>query len=119
MPASAVRDYAANYVGAFPRDPMDTRLMGFVQRNQIDPRRADVNPANDALRTAFTTAPAAPADSDNDGMPDDWERAHGLDPAAADHNGAQLSVAKMGRAGYTNLECYLEELSARRVMTNR
>jgi hypothetical protein len=52
-------------------------------------------------------------------MPDDWERAHGLDPAAADHNGAQLSVAKMGRAGYTNLECYLEELSARRVMTNR
>jgi hypothetical protein len=119
MPASAVRDYAANYVGAFPRDPMDTRLMGFVQRNQIDPRRADVNPANDALRTAFTTAPAAPVDSDNDGMPDDWERANGLNPAAQDHNGAQLSVAKMGRAGYTNLECYLEELSARRVMTNR
>ena len=32
--------------------------------------------------------------------------------------GARPSVAKMGRAGYTNLECYLEELSARRVMSN-
>jgi hypothetical protein len=52
-------------------------------------------------------------------MPDAWERTNGLNPAVQDHNGAQLSVAKMGRAGYTNLECYLEELSGLRVMTNR
>ena len=52
-------------------------------------------------------------------MPNDWELANGLNPNAQDHNGTGLSVAKMGRAGYTNLECYLEELSARRVMTNR
>ena len=90
-----------------------------MNANNIDTRAADINPANDALRTSFTTAPAAPVDSDNDGMPNDWELANGLNPNAQDHNGTGLSVAKMGRAGYTNLECYLEELSARRVMTNR
>jgi hypothetical protein len=41
-------------------------------------------------------------DTDRDGMPDEWERAHGLDPTSAtdgaqDHNGD----------GYTNLEEYL------------
>lgn len=119
MPSNMVRTYAAANVGAFPRDPMDTRLMGFVAANNIDSRAMDSNPANDALRTSFTTAPAAPVDSDNDGMPNDWELANGLNPNAQDHNGTGLSAAKMGRAGYTNLECYLEELSARRVMTNR
>ncbi|MEZ4391732.1 MAG: hypothetical protein R3A48_11595 [Polyangiales bacterium] len=119
MPASMVQTFVGANAGAFPRDPMDTRLVSFVQSGRIDTRAANVNPANDALRTAFTTAPAAPADADNDGMPDDWERANGLNPAAQDHNGTQLSVARMGRAGYTNLEVYLEELSARRVMTNR
>lgn len=119
MPANMVRGFVGANAGAFPRDPMDTRLNSFVQSGSIDTRPAHQNPANDALRTAFTAAPAAPADSDADGMPDDWERANGLDPSAQDHNGAQLSTARMGRAGYTNLEVYLEELSARRVMTNR
>lgn len=50
---------------------------------------------------------APPADTDGDGMPDEWERARGLDPAlasdgAADRNGD----------GYTNLEEYLNGLAA-------
>ena len=45
-------------------------------------------------------------DTDGDGMPDDWEAAHGLDPAdvtdgATDHNGD----------GFTNLEDWLNSLS--------
>ena len=48
---------------------------------------------------------AAPKDSDGDGMPDAWERAHGLNPqiddSAADRNGD----------GYTNLEEYLDSLT--------
>ena len=119
MPANMVRTWVGANAGAFPRDPMDTRLMSFVIAASIDARAASANPANDALRTGFTTAPTPPADTDGDGMPDDWERDNGLNPAAQDHNGTALSVALMGRAGYTNLECYLEELSARRVMTNR
>ena len=46
-------------------------------------------------------------DSDHDGMPDEWETAHGLNPAdPADGNGTNLS-----KVGYTNLEMYLNELA--------
>jgi hypothetical protein len=45
-------------------------------------------------------------DSDGDGMPDDFEREHGLAPNdPADRNGTNLSDV-----GYTNLEVYLNEL---------
>ncbi len=47
----------------------------------------------------------APLDSDHDGMPDDWETAHGLNPTdAADRN-------FIGSSGYTKLEEYLNELA--------
>jgi len=42
------------------------------------------------------------ADSDHDGMADDWERDHGLDPSNADDR--NLIVSK---DGYTALEAYL------------
>ena len=46
-------------------------------------------------------------DGDGDGMPDDWERRHRLDPAsAADGN------ADQDRDGFTNLEEWLAELAA-------
>ena len=48
------------------------------------------------------------ADADRDGMPDEWERARGLDPEdAADANRA----AKPG--GYTNIENYLHSIGAK------
>lgn len=47
---------------------------------------------------------AAPADTDNDGMPDEWEIRKGLNPKdPADRN-------KKDTAGYTMLELYLNEL---------
>lgn len=49
---------------------------------------------------------AAPVDEDRDGMADDWERAHGLDPAnPQDHN------LDFNGDGYTNLEKYLYSLT--------
>lgn len=45
-------------------------------------------------------------DSDGDGMPDRWERARGLDPADPADGGATT----LSPEGYTNLECYLNEL---------
>lgn len=46
-----------------------------------------------------------PVDSDHDGMPDDWEKAHGLNPNdPADANG------DLNGDGYTNLEKYLNSL---------
>jgi formylglycine-generating enzyme required for sulfatase activity len=48
----------------------------------------------------------APADSDSDGMPDAWEKAHGLNPN--DPNDASLP-SKDG-SGYTNIEVYINSL---------
>jgi hypothetical protein len=47
----------------------------------------------------------APLDTDQDGMPDAWETARGLDPASADDRNGDLD-----RDGYTNLEAYLNSL---------
>lgn len=48
----------------------------------------------------------APADTDGDGMPDEWERSNGLDPNNAEDGPATASN------GYTNLENYLNGLVA-------
>jgi hypothetical protein len=45
------------------------------------------------------------ADADSDGMPDDWETAHGLDP----HDAADASADANGD-GYTNIEDFLNGL---------
>jgi hypothetical protein len=45
-----------------------------------------------------------PADTDHDGMPDDWEIEKGLNPKVADHNQRNLST------GYDNLEVYLNSI---------
>ena len=44
---------------------------------------------------------SAPLDSDNDGMPDNWEIAKSLNPKVNDSNGRHLSTA------YDNIEVYL------------
>ncbi|MDP4271329.1 MAG: T9SS type A sorting domain-containing protein, partial [Bacteroidota bacterium] len=46
-----------------------------------------------------------PTDTDNDGMPDSWETAHGLDP----NNPADGPLISSGES-YTNVEVYLNEL---------
>ena len=46
------------------------------------------------------------ADSDGDGMPDEWEDAHGLDKNNKDDG------KTIGESGYTNLEVYLNSLVA-------
>lgn len=48
----------------------------------------------------------APADSDGDGMPDEWEKANGLNPADG------TDGAAVAENGYTNLENYLNGLVA-------
>lgn len=54
----------------------------------------------------------APLDSDKDGMPDDWEIKHDLNPnSASDRNGTNLSASH-----YTNLEMYLNELAGDNVV---
>jgi hypothetical protein len=98
-------------VGAFPRDPMDRRLMKHVATGTFASAAKNVNPAGDALLPAFPgKAPEPPKDSDGDGMPDAWEQKNALEPNnPADGAQTTLSQARLGVAGYTNLEIYLHQ----------
>jgi VCBS repeat-containing protein len=110
-PTDQLRTVLLTTAGAWPRDPMDIRLMQSVAANTISSAPIATNPANDALLAPYSgLAPAPPADSDSDGMPDAWETGNGLNPAVANHNARTLSSA-----GYTDLEVYLQELSASRI----
>ena len=59
---------------------------------------------SDAL---IETGPEPPADADRDGIADEWETSHGLDPADATDN-----VADRDGDGYTNIEEYINELAS-------
>ena len=110
-PTDQLRSVLLNTAGAWPRDPMDIRLMQTVAADAISSAPIATNPANDALLPPYSgTAPAPPADTDNDGMPDTWETGKGLDPTVANTNARRLSTA-----GYTDLEVYLHELSTSRI----
>ncbi|WP_218933595.1 pectate lyase family protein [Rubripirellula lacrimiformis] len=84
------------------RDSVDTRVINEVRNGTgkciDDPSDVGGWP---------TIRPGVPAmDTDHDGMPDDWETKHGLNPAdPSDRNDTNLS-----KAGYTNLETYLNGL---------
>ena len=110
-PTDQLRSVLLNTAGAWPRYPMDIRLMQTVAADAISSAPIATNPANDALLPPYSgTAPAPPADTDNDGMPDTWETGKGLDPTVANTNARRLSTA-----GYTDLEVYLHELSTSRI----
>ncbi len=85
------------------RDAVDTRVIDNVRKRQgklIDSQK-------DVGGWPTLKSIPAPLDSDHDGMPDVWEKAHGLNPNdPADRNGGK------DRAGYTNLERYLNSLCA-------
>lgn len=94
-------------VGAWPRDPMDRRLLQPILDRRIAPGSVNQNPAGDTWWPPYSgSPPVPPADSDNDGMPDQWERSRGLNPNQAGANDTTLSSL-----GYTNLEVYLQELA--------
>lgn len=48
-------------------------------------------------------------DSDNDGMPDSWEKSHGLNP----HDSSDASKLAKNGGGYTNIEVYLNTVADR------
>ena len=116
LPSAQVRRYVAAHAGAFPRDPMDRRLMGYVADGIAPGGPRDANLADDAHRFDWSSPPSAPVDSDNDGMPDLWEMAHGLNPHEDDHREVWVgNPVSGGLIGYPNLEVYLHELAEQRM----
>jgi pectate lyase len=83
------------------RDAMDERIIKSVRDGTGTSRGNMTGPWPDLA----AGAPAPPADSDRDGMPDAWEKARGLAPEDAG-DGAALAAN-----GYTNVENYLNELA--------
>lgn len=127
LPTEMLLAHLRANAGAFPRDPMDTRLAGYLD-GTVDSRPAAWSGGNGIDRGdgQQLRAPAepAPTDTDGDGMPDAWETARGLNPQCPGASLVTLSSRSNNGVegctpGYTDLECYLNELSARRVRENR
>lgn len=89
------------------QDAVDHRILGDVQNGTgkiINEPGETVPPGADPWPVLPSTK--SPEDTDHDGMPDEWELQHGLNPLVA-ADGATASA----NPPYTNLERYLSELS--------
>lgn len=110
--ANEAYESVLQYVGAsYKRDTLDERIIKNVKNRTggfIDVQGGF--PHGTAYELTLNAWPAlkslpASADVDKDGMPDDWEKKNGLNPAdAADAANYKLSK------GYTNIEVYLNSL---------
>jgi pectate lyase len=102
-PVPRLLDKVLNTVGASKpfRDQIDLRIIKSVRENSGTTKISGLGPWPDLQ----TGAPPPSSDSDHDGMPDEWEKAHGLDLQNPDDG---KSIAKNG---YSNVENYLNELA--------
>jgi beta-xylosidase/pectate lyase len=101
----ALADVIAGAGAVLPRrDTVDARVVRSVERRdgRIIDSQLEVGGWPD-YRSG-----QAPLDLDRDGLPDAWERSHGLNPM----NPADASRARRP-GGYTNIEVYLNEVAAR------
>jgi pectate lyase len=84
------------------RDPVDRRLVAEVRSGQPTFGNGIINTPADVGGWPDYRGGIAPLDGDHDGMPDTWERRHGLDETdPAD------GIRDSDEDGYTNLEEYL------------
>ncbi len=100
-----VVDRVVPIAGALPHDPTDLRL--------IEEFRTKTGACGAPQRTHDSPIPApAPGnpapDADNDGMPDAWEGAHGLNP-----RNRKDAHGDRDADGYTNVEEYLNDVAER------
>ena len=111
------------------RDAVDTRVMKMVRSGIVPPisiaptsaaKAVDVGYAPNWVQTLIDSVPKGfitdptevggypnyqgtpRVDSDSDGMPDEWENQHGLDP-----NNASDAIQDLNGDGYTNIEEYI------------
>jgi hypothetical protein len=88
--------------GPWPRDSADARIVRET-RTFTGKWMDSCAPNSDPLMPQVGTKPV---DSDNDGMPNAWETAHGLNP-----NSAADASTDRDNDGYTNIEEYINTLA--------
>jgi pectate lyase len=88
------------------RDVIDQRVVNSVRGKTGTSRVSTTGPWPDLAQGA----PAPPTDSDHDGMPDAWEKVHGLNPNNA-RDGSRVAAN-----GYTFVENYLNELAGEPIL---
>lgn len=95
-----------NNVGAHKpfRDPIDQRAIADAT-NDVRRSACPVTPGAICYNYPAYAAGTVPTDTDNDGMPDTWETANGLNPSVAGDGPA------LATNGYSNLENYLNTLA--------
>jgi hypothetical protein len=106
LPATVAHGWVLRHAGAtLPRrDAVDTRVVEMVRSGKVtygDGIITDI--AQVGGYPEYTGVPYV--DSDGDGMPDEWEAAHGLDP-----HDASDAVADLNGDGYTNIEEFINGL---------
>jgi len=112
--ATALYNMILAEAGAWPRDRVTLRTIDeVINQTGSYGRDAPADP-NDEWFMEGLTPTASPVDTDNDGMPDDWETAHGLNPG--DPSDATDIVPAGASAGdrhkdYTYIEYYINELA--------
>lgn len=129
MPAREAYSYVLENAGAtLPRrDPVDQRITEQVRtgkikylqnvklpETQFEHRRLPIDSYKQGIITEVAQVGGYPVykgvpykDSDNDGMPDDWETKKGLNPKDA----SDVALDK-DKNGYTNIEDYLNAVAA-------
>ena len=123
--AEVAFEKALLYAGAsFSRDAIDARYMeeartGTCEYTGTVTGRAGIidliqDPSATTINTALVAYPELTSesrpsgfDTDNDGMPDEWETANGLNPNSAT-DGKTYTLDERG--WYTNVECYLNSI---------
>lgn len=86
------------------RDVVDARIIGEVRNGSATFKNGLIESQSDVGGWPELKGTTPPADTDHDGMPDEWESKHGLNPKdASDRN-------DVADDGYTMLEKYLNSI---------
>jgi hypothetical protein len=105
--ADAYARVAADAGASIKRDPTDVRLI--AELRSLGTKGAVINEETQVGGVGELKSETGPKDSDGDGVPDEWEASHGLNPTDAADAGKVTE-----QSGYTRLEEYLNSLPPQR-----
>lgn len=114
LDAKEVYDLVLSKAGCWPRDRVTKRTIEEVKNKTGSwGRNAPLEPSDDWFMEGLIKS-VAPLDSDGDGMPDTWEKAHRLnakDPSDANKIVPSAASKDKRHKGYTYIEFYINELA--------